>query len=103
MVREISGRVNVRSGKSLSGEMSGRGSLRWRSIQSGNCLFGEMSVGEVSSPGTVPILYSPPIEKLPISINCTQEILLQCKEKTNSLNGKSIMKLYAYTHLCWKR
>ena len=41
------GEMPVR-GKSLSGEMSSRGSILWGSVGSGNCPFGEMSVGEVS-------------------------------------------------------
>ena len=48
MVMEMSGRENVRSGKYLSGEMFGRGSLRRGSFRSGNCPFGEMSIREVS-------------------------------------------------------
>ena len=40
---------NVRSGKYLSGEMSGRGSLRRGSVQSENCPVGEVSpLGNVS-------------------------------------------------------
>ena len=45
---EMSGWRNVQPGKCLSREMFGRGNLCQESVQSGNCLFGEMSVGEVS-------------------------------------------------------
>ena len=44
----MSGRGNVRSGKHLSEEKLGRGSLCRGSVQSRNCPFGEMSIGEMS-------------------------------------------------------
>ena len=40
-------------GKCLSGEMSSRGSVLRGSVRSGNCPFGEMSVGEVFGRETV--------------------------------------------------
>ena len=56
----MSGRGNAHSGKCLSGEMSSRESVLRGIVRSGNCLFGEMSIGEVSvgelsSRGTVRI------------------------------------------------
>ena len=45
---EMSSRRNVQPGKCLSGEMLGRGNLCQESVQSWNCLFGEMSIGEAS-------------------------------------------------------
>ena len=38
---------NLQSGKRLSGEMSGRGSLRRGSFQSGNCSFRKMFIWDV--------------------------------------------------------
>ena len=35
-------------GEMSVGDVSGRGSVRWRCVWSGMCLVGEMSVGEVS-------------------------------------------------------
>ena len=64
MVREMSGRGNIRSGKYLSGEISGRGSLHRANVRRGSVrrgsvsrgsVLGELSVQELSSQGTVRI------------------------------------------------
>ena len=69
VVREMSDRGNVRSGKCLSGEVPSRGSVLRGFVWSGNCPFGEMSVGkesvgEPSSRGTVRIPFVSDVDKV---------------------------------------
>ena len=47
MVKEMFDWGNLQLGKRLSGEMSGRGSLRRGSFQSGNCSFRKMSIWDM--------------------------------------------------------
>ena len=50
----MSGWGNAQSGKCLSGEMSGRGSLHRLTVRLGNCPFRKISIGEMSV-GEVPV------------------------------------------------
>ena len=56
-VGEMSSRGSVRSGNCLFGEMSVRGNVRRESVSQG-IVLGEVSVGELSSRGTVLISFN---------------------------------------------